>query len=134
MSIDEVDGAIALFDELLDVRRVHPRRDVPVDRADVVAGVVRADIREHQAATLEHRVVLAGELIIDEPARCDLDLPRFLEQLGGRQRHRYGTGRYSKTRRTTSSEVTSSASASYVTMTRWRITSSAIALMSSGVT
>ena len=33
-----------------------------------------------------------------------------------------------------SSELTSSASASYVTTTRWRITSSAIALMSSGVT
>jgi hypothetical protein len=34
----QVDRAVALLDELLDVGGVHARRDVPVDRADVVAG------------------------------------------------------------------------------------------------
>jgi hypothetical protein len=107
----QVDRAVALLDELLDVGRVHPRRDVPVDRPDVVAGVVRPDVGEHQAAALEHRVVLAGELLVDQPARDDLDLARLLEQLG-EARAGQGTGRYSKIRRTTSSELTSSASAS----------------------
>jgi hypothetical protein len=78
-----VDGAIALLDELLDVRRVHPRGDVPIDRADVVARVIRAHIREDQATTLEHGVVLTRELRVDETARCNLDLARLLEQLRG---------------------------------------------------
>ena len=44
----------ALLDEPLDVRLAGPRGDVPVDRADVVAGNVRAHLLELHPASLEH--------------------------------------------------------------------------------
>jgi hypothetical protein len=44
----QVDRAVALLDELLDVGGVHARRHVPVDDPDVVAGDVGADVGEHQ--------------------------------------------------------------------------------------
>ena len=45
---------LALLDEPLDVRLAGARGDVPVDRADVVAGHVRAHLVELHAASLEH--------------------------------------------------------------------------------
>jgi hypothetical protein len=50
---DEHHGHLALFDEDLDEGLVHPRRDVPVDRADVVAGLVRAHLAEREPCPLK---------------------------------------------------------------------------------
>ena len=44
----------------------HAGRDVPVDGANVVAGYVFADFVELHPATLEHRVVFAGEMFVHQ--------------------------------------------------------------------
>ena len=51
----------AFLDELLDERMVHPRGDVPVNRAHVVAGLVFAHLVEVHALALEDGMVLARE-------------------------------------------------------------------------
>ncbi len=60
-----------------------PGRDVPVDVADVVAVLVLADLGEAHAAPLEHRVVLAGEDLVDQAPRPDLDPTNLLQDLPG---------------------------------------------------
>src|SRR6185437_9185677 len=104
---DEHHRHLALLDEDLDERLVHPRRDVPVDPPYVVARVVRAHLAEAEALALEDGRVVAGELLVREPLRADLDAPELLEQLR-RQRLRtlplfrgglHGTSTTSNTRR-----------------------------------
>jgi hypothetical protein len=56
---------------LADVGRVHPRGDVPVDVADVVAGLVLAQRREIDTVAVEQAPVVALEQAI-QPAD---DLP-----------------------------------------------------------
>ena len=73
----------AFLDELLDERMVHPRGDVPVNRAHVVAGLVFAHLVEVHALALEDAVVLARERLGHEPVRANLDLPDFFENLAG---------------------------------------------------
>ena len=48
--------------------------DVPVDGADVVAGLVLAHLGERDAAALEDRVVLPGHAVAHQPLGDDLDL------------------------------------------------------------
>jgi hypothetical protein len=72
---------LALLDELLDVGAVHACRDLPVDRADVVARQVLADVDELHALALERRAVLAHERRVDDLTGAELDLSQLLEEL-----------------------------------------------------
>ena len=67
----EPGGDLAVLVVLADVRRVHARRDVPVDVADVVAGLVLAQVREVHAVAAEQAPVVALEQAV-QPAD---DLP-----------------------------------------------------------
>src|SRR4029079_10264925 len=85
--------------------------------------------------------VVTRQLLRGKPVRRDLDAPERFEQLLADQADYaflaeipYGTSTTSNTRRTMSSAVTSSASASYESTTRCRSTSGPMALTSSGVT
>ena len=64
-------GDLAVLDVLADVRRVHPRGDVPVDVADVVAVLVFAQVGEVEAVAAEQGAVVALQQAV-EPAD---DLP-----------------------------------------------------------
>src|SRR5439155_16424441 len=66
------DGQFAFLDEALDERMAHAGGHVPVDGADVVAGLVFADLLEGDAAALEGAVVFAAEQILDRPAGLEL--------------------------------------------------------------
>jgi hypothetical protein len=72
---------LALLDEELDVGLAHARRDVPVDEADVVAGLILAHLGEGHAQALEDRVVGAGQLVLRLSRRHDLDAADLLYQL-----------------------------------------------------
>src|SRR5262249_16252010 len=63
---------LALLDEALDEGVAHARGDVPVDSADVVAGLVLAHLLEGDAAALEDAAVLAAEQVLDGAARPQL--------------------------------------------------------------
>ena len=65
---DQHHGQLALLDEALDERMAHAGGDVPVDGADVVAGLVLAHLLEGDAGALEDAVVLAAEQVLDGPA------------------------------------------------------------------
>ena len=54
-----------------DVGRVHPGRDVPVDVADVVAGLVLAQVGEVDAVAVEQAPVVA----LEQPVEPADDLP-----------------------------------------------------------
>ena len=56
---------LAILDVLPHVGRRCPRRDVPVDVADVVAPLVFAEVREVDAAAVEQRPVVALEQAVE---------------------------------------------------------------------
>src|SRR5207253_9774809 len=125
----EVDVELALLAIFLDVRDVHAGGHVPVDGADVVAGLVLADLLEVESRTAEHASVRPRERLVREDPRLDLDLLDDAEDLRWdvpllrrRVKHggHYGTATLSRTRPMTISGVISSASASQVTISRWR--------------
>ena len=62
---------LAFLDELLDERMVHPRGDVPVNRAHLVAGLVFAHLVEVHPLALEDAVVLAGERLASRAGWCE---------------------------------------------------------------
>ncbi len=72
-------GQLALFFEDFHVRVAGARRHVPVDGADVVADHVFAHFGELHAAAFEDRVILAGEHVVHDAARGDLDALDFFE-------------------------------------------------------
>jgi len=80
---DEHEREFAFLDELFDERMIHPRGDVPVDRAHVVAGLVFAHLVEVHALALEDGMVLARERFGDDAVGAQLDLPDFFENLAG---------------------------------------------------
>ncbi len=80
---DEHEREFAFLDELLDERMIHPRGDVPVNRAHVVAGLVFAHLVEVHALALEDGMILARERFGHDAVRAQLDLPDFFENLAG---------------------------------------------------
>ena len=103
-------GELALLDEHLDERLSDPRRHVPIDGANLVAGLVRAHFAEGHAASLEDRVVPAGEGVEHRAPGGDLDPADLADEVRG-GRH-YGTSIFSRIRCTIFSLVRFSASAS----------------------
>ena len=69
------DRQLAFLDEALDERMAHARGDVPIDGANVVAGLVGADFLEGEAGAFEDGVVLAAEQILDGAPRRQLQAP-----------------------------------------------------------
>src|SRR5262249_46973866 len=63
-------------------------RHVPVDRPDLVPGLVGPHLRERHPAALEHRVVAAGERVLHRAPRGDLYPPDFSDQIR-RRSHAY---------------------------------------------
>src|SRR5437667_211747 len=61
----------------------HPRRHVPVDRAEVVPLLVLAHFGELDALAAEDRAVFAGEQRIDEIPGAELDPLDLPQHLGG---------------------------------------------------
>ena len=111
------DRELALLGELLDERAAGARRDVPIDGAHLVAGAVFAHLVEVHAAAFEHRMICAGQTVVDHAARADLQLPHAAHDGLGRFGRcppacDQGTGSVFKIFSITSSEVMFSASAS----------------------
>src|SRR5262249_18215003 len=65
-------GQLALLDEPFDEGMAHARRYVPVNGADVVAGLVFADFLEGDAGALENALIFATEQVLDGAARPQL--------------------------------------------------------------
>ena len=80
---EEHDGEFAFLDEFFDEGMVHPRGDIPVDGAHVVAGLVFAHLVEVHALAFEHAVVLARERLGHEAVGANLDLADFFEDFAG---------------------------------------------------
>ena len=66
----------------------HARGDVPVDGADVVAGLVLADLLEGDAGALEDGVILAAEQVLDGALRLQLQTTNLTNDLA-RQHERF---------------------------------------------
>ena len=114
---------LTLFDVALDEWPAHARRDVPVDGAYVVAGLVFPHLREFHSLPLEDRAILSGKQRIHESAGAELDefyLAKYLWRYTARRFFAgpsgsaldHGAGIASRTRLTIWSLDTSSASAS----------------------
>ena len=103
----EEHGELALLEIALDVGRAEAGGDVPVDGADVVAGLVLAHFGELDPAAAERAGVLAGHDVAHEVAGGDLQPPHLARDL----LRTHGTGTASRIRRTTSSGPMPSASA-----------------------
>ena len=114
----------------------HPRGYIPIDRAEIVAVLVRAYFGKLDALAAKYRPVLSGKNRPHKPARAELDLLDLLQDFRPNDRGgtAHGTCTASNILAMIPSEVTSSASASNVNSTRCRNTSGAIALTSSGTT
>ena len=78
---DEEQRQLALLHEGFDERMAHPRGHVPVDGAEVVALLVRADLGELDSLAAEDRPVLAREQRVHQVARAQLDPFDLLEHL-----------------------------------------------------
>jgi hypothetical protein len=83
----DVDGQhhrqLAFLDEAFDERVPHAGGDVPVDGADVVAGLVFADFLEGDAGALEDAVVFAAEKVLDGPAGSQLQAADLAQEFAG---------------------------------------------------
>src|SRR5262249_7409763 len=79
----EDDGTFALLDVAFDEGLAHAGGDVPVDGADVVAGLVGADLLEGDAGALEDGVVLAAQQVLDGATGLELEATDLAEDLAG---------------------------------------------------
>src|ERR1700722_16435448 len=68
---------------------IHPRRHVPVNRADFVARLVFAHLLEIHPLPLEHAMVLAAHCFGNRARGAQLDLPDFLEDFAGDHGYAY---------------------------------------------
>src|SRR5690554_5885419 len=57
--------------KLFDEHSVHTRRNVPVDDADVVSGLIFSDLRKVHTSPFEHGVILTRELVVHRSLRSD---------------------------------------------------------------
>src|SRR5690606_29753161 len=105
-----------LLHELLDVGAARARGHVPVDGPRVVALDELAHLVELDPGAAESRGVATDHHVVHQAVRADLDAPHLGQDLGVD----HGTGTWSKSCWRMCSELTSSASASYVVITRWR--------------
>ena len=62
---------------------IHAGRDIPVDRTDLVPGLVFTDLLEIHALTFKDAMILTGEGLGNEPVGADLDLANLFEDLAG---------------------------------------------------
>jgi hypothetical protein len=62
----------------------HAGRDVPVDGADVVSGLVFPDFLEGDASALENAVIFAAENILHGPAGPELETANLAENIAGK--------------------------------------------------
>src|SRR5262249_7428763 len=72
---------LALLDEALDEGVPHARGNIPVDRANVVAGLVLADLFERDAGALEDAVVLAAKQVLHGTAGLQLEATNLTDYL-----------------------------------------------------
>jgi hypothetical protein len=83
MSTMQQERSLTLFDVPLDVRPTSPRGDVPVDAANIVAGLVFADFLEGQARALVNTMVRAAEFIGDRAASGQLQATDLGDDFSG---------------------------------------------------
>ena len=130
-------GDLAIFDVLADIGRIHARRDVPVDVANIIFRLVFAQIGKIHPVAVEQAAVVALQQAI-QPAD---DLPvealqdafrRCRGSLACSCKGTTGIGMRSRIFFNRSSPVTLSESASYDSTSRCRITSSAMSSTSCG--
>ena len=74
---------LAFFDVAFDERMAHAGGDVPVDGANVVAGLILAHFLEGHAHALEDAVILAAEQVFDGPASANLEAANLLNDFAG---------------------------------------------------
>ena len=70
--------ALLLVD--LDIWSVVAGGDIPVDIADIIAGLILSDLGEDDAATLEGAVIFARKDILAQAFRLDLNLSDLLQK------------------------------------------------------
>ena len=80
---EEHQGQFALFAVFFHEGGAGAGGDVPVDRADVVAGLVLADFLELHALALEDRMVAARKDVLHRAAGADFDAADFAECFAG---------------------------------------------------
>src|SRR5262249_51150320 len=97
----------------------HPRRDVPVDAAHVVAGPIRLMLVEVEAGTAQRAGVGADPQVADLLRRIDLDVA----QLAHHRRGNHGIGTACRSSARMSSASTFSAWARTLRATRCRAAS-----------
>jgi len=79
----EDDGEVAVFAVATDGGLAGAGVGLPIDRADIIAGNVGAELIEFDAASAEDGMVLTEEEAVDETAGADFDGADAIEQLGG---------------------------------------------------
>ena len=80
-------GQLALLDVAFDEGMAHAGGDVPVDGANVVAGLIFADFLEGHAAALEDAAIFAAEQVLDGPASPELQDGESVGRLRGAAWH-----------------------------------------------
>ncbi len=103
----EADGELPLFQVALDIRGPQARRDVPVDTADIVSGLIFAHLGELDSPATKGAGVLSGHDVPHQMPGSDLDAPHLPHDLLGG----HGTGTVSKILASSASGPMPSASA-----------------------
>ena len=75
----EHEGQLPFLHIFFNERMVHARRDVPINGADFVAGLVFAHLLKIHALPLENAVVLAAQGLGDQTGGAQLDLADFFK-------------------------------------------------------
>lgn len=79
---EEHDGEFAFLDVFADVGVVHAGGDVPVEEANIVTGLILAEVIELDALAFETGVVSTAEGFLDQAAGEEFDTPDPFEDAG----------------------------------------------------